>query len=79
MDRVNQLVMAGRPFREAYQEVARQIRQQTFVPEEKLTHTHEGSLGNLCLEDIQRKMNERMGSFPFDRMDNAFRQLLEDS
>ena len=79
VDRVNQLVMAGRPFREAYQEVARQIRQQTFVPEEKLTHTHEGSLGNLCLEDIQRKMNERMGSFPFDRMDNAFRQLLEDS
>jgi argininosuccinate lyase len=78
VDKVNQLVMAGRPFREAYQEVARQIRQQTFVPEEKLAHTHAGSLGNLCLEEIHQKMNERMGSFPFDRIDNAFRQLLGD-
>ena len=78
VDRVNQLVMKGTPFREAYQEVARQIRQQTFVPGEGTPHTHEGSIGNLCLEEIKRKMEERMGGFPFEKIDHAFRKLLED-
>jgi argininosuccinate lyase len=78
VDKVNRLVMEGMPFREAYQEIARQIRNKTFTPEEKIEHTHEGSLGNLCLEKIQQKMDERTGSFPFEKIDNAFRRLLED-
>jgi argininosuccinate lyase len=78
VDKVNQLVMKGIPFREAYQEIARQIRNQTFTPEDKFIHRHEGSLGNLCLEEIQQKMDARLESFPFDKIDNALQKLLED-
>jgi len=78
VDKVNQLVMGGMPFREAYQEIARQIRNHTFTPQDKIVHTHEGSLGNLCLEDIHKKMEKRMESFSFDKIDNALQKLLED-
>ena len=78
VDKVNQLVMGGMPFREAYQEIARQIRNHTFTPEDKIVHTHEGSLGNLCLEEIRKKMDTRMESFTFDKIDNAMQILLED-
>lgn len=78
VDKVNQLVMKGIPFREAYQEIARQIRNQTFIPEDKIAHTHEGSLGNLCQEEIRQKMDKRLGSFGFDKIAQALQKLLED-
>jgi argininosuccinate lyase len=78
VDKVNQLVMKGVPFREAYQEIARQIRNQTFTPEDTIVHSHEGSLGNLSLEDIRQKMDTRLKSFSFDRIDNALQKLLEE-
>jgi len=78
VDKVNQLVMKGIPFREAYQDIARQIRNQTFVPEDKIVHTHEGSLGNLCQDEIRQKMDVRMNSFNFERINQALEKLLED-
>jgi argininosuccinate lyase len=78
VDKVNQLVMGGKPFREAYQEIARQIRNQSFTPEDRIEHTHEGSLGNLCLEEIHQKMDGRVDLFRFDKIDNALQRLLED-
>jgi len=78
VDKVNKLVMGGTPFREAYRQVASQIRNQTFTPENSIEHSHEGSLGNLCLEEIRQKMDERMGSFPFEKVNNALQKLLED-
>jgi argininosuccinate lyase len=78
VDKVNQLVMEGMPFREAYQEIARQIRNRTFVPEDRIKHSHEGSIGNLCLEEIRQKMNDRLALFRFDRIDAAYRKLLEE-
>jgi argininosuccinate lyase len=77
VDKVNKLVMEGMPFREAYQEIARQIRNQTFTPEDSIVHTHEGSIGNLCLEEIHKKMDTRMASFNFDEIDNAIQKLLQ--
>jgi argininosuccinate lyase len=76
VDKVNQLVMGGMPFRDAYQEIARQIRNDTFTPEDKIVHKHEGSLGNLCLEEIRKKMDVRLESFSFDKIDNALQELL---
>jgi argininosuccinate lyase len=78
VDRVNQLVMKGMPFREAYQEIARQIRHQTFTPEDTIAHSHEGSIGNLSLEEIKQKMDTRLKSFNFDQIDNALQKLLEE-
>ncbi|MCK4852948.1 MAG: argininosuccinate lyase [Bacteroidales bacterium] len=77
VDKVNQLVMSGIPFREAYQEVARQIRNNDFTPEEKIEHTHEGSLGNLCLEEIRKKMDKRLEEFRFEAIDMAYKKLLQ--
>lgn len=56
VEAVNELVVKGIPFREAYQQVAKQIEDGSFVPPKELNHTHEGSIGNLMLEEIQERM-----------------------
>jgi argininosuccinate lyase len=52
---VNQQVGKGVPFREAYRDVAEQIKKGTFNPEKQVEHTHEGSIGNLCNDKIREK------------------------
>jgi argininosuccinate lyase len=78
VDKVNRLVTGGMPFRDAYREIARQIQNREFVPNLKFEHTHEGSIGNLCLEEIASKMEERIQGFGFERMDDALKALLQD-
>jgi len=56
VEAVNELVVKGIPFREAYQQVAKQIEDGSFAPPKELKHTHEGSIGNLMLEEIQERM-----------------------
>ncbi|HMQ47126.1 MAG TPA: argininosuccinate lyase [Saprospiraceae bacterium] len=56
VEEVNRLVMEGKPFREAYQMVGQQLAEGRFVPPKALVHTHEGSIGNLCLAEISAKM-----------------------
>ena len=55
VEAVNQLVNKGVPFREAYQQVGNAIEngQFHFDSSKGLHHTHEGSIGNLCLEEIR--------------------------
>lgn len=53
VEKVNKLVLAGMPFRDAYREVAGQIENKAFEAEKTLQHIHEGSLGNLCNETIK--------------------------
>lgn len=57
---VNDKVAAGMAFRDAYNEVSEEIENGTFKPDKKLDHTHIGSLGNLCNEQIQVKMEKAM-------------------
>lgn len=52
---VNQLVLEGMPFRDAYVEVGRRIEKGEFEIPSKLIHTHEGSLGNLCNDEIEKR------------------------
>ncbi|MFC2112355.1 argininosuccinate lyase [Bacteroidota bacterium] len=77
VDKVNQLVAGGMPFRDAYQEVAQQIRNKTFSTELTFEHSHEGSMGNLCLEEITDKMNDRLKAFGFETKNTAYKALLE--
>ena len=77
VDQVNRMVANGVTFRDAYQEVAQQIRNKTYSPDQKFEHTHEGSIGNLCLDEICNKMNERMKAFDFNKIDTACKALLE--
>jgi argininosuccinate lyase len=57
VEEVNKLVQQGVPFRDAYKTVGKQIQDKTFSPQRKVSHTHEGSIGNLCLNEITAKMN----------------------
>ncbi|PKP44735.1 MAG: argininosuccinate lyase [Bacteroidetes bacterium HGW-Bacteroidetes-13] len=56
VEEVNNLVQQGMPFRDAYKTVGKQIQDNTFSPQRKVRHTHAGSIGNLCLNEISVKM-----------------------
>lgn len=60
VESVNDLVRGGMPFREAYREVGNRIEAGTFAfdPSQPLRHSHEGSMGNLCLEEIRCEMEK---------------------
>jgi argininosuccinate lyase len=63
VDTLNELVSLGMPFRDAYKKMAQEIEAGTFEPKKDIKHTHEGSLGNLCLKDIREKMEAVISSF----------------
>ncbi|KQC31037.1 argininosuccinate lyase [Flagellimonas eckloniae] len=62
VDTLNELVTNGMPFRDAYKKMGTEIEAGTFTPKRDIEHSHEGSLGNLCLEGIQKKMNRGLDS-----------------
>ena len=76
VEAVNKLTLEGVPFRDAYREVARQIATGEFVPDKNLRHTHEGSIGNLCLSAIAAKKEAILKSFNFSLVHNAIEALL---
>lgn len=58
VDALNELVAEGIPFRDAYKIIGQKVEQGTFQSPKKTTHTHEGSINNLCLEEIKKKMDD---------------------
>ncbi len=73
---VNKLVMQGVPFRDAYKQIGTQINAGTYEPTKEVNHTHAGSLGNLCLDEIAEKMVNVLESFEFEQIDAAYQELL---
>ena len=65
VEKVNELVQSGTPFRDAYRQVAREIEDGKLETPSKINHTHEGSIGNLCLPEIESKFNAVVKSFDF--------------
>lgn len=65
VEAVNELVNKGTPFREAYQQVGNLIDKSDFRfdYQNKLNHTHEGSIGNLCNDAIIKEMSEVLDRF----------------
>lgn len=61
VDTLNELVARGIPFRDAYKIVAEQIEKGTYTAPEAISHTHEGSINNLCLDHIRKKMKQESG------------------
>jgi argininosuccinate lyase len=76
VERVNELVLAGEPFRDAYRIVGKEIADGTYTPNRTLQHTHEGSIGNLCSDQIEGMMNELLARFEFERVAQALRKLV---
>lgn len=74
---VNDLVLNGMPFRDAYKKVGLDIDKGDFHPDQnKVAHTHEGSIGNLCTAEIKTKMEKSISKFDFEKVDKALIQLL---
>ncbi|WP_044402736.1 argininosuccinate lyase [Lacinutrix sp. Hel_I_90] len=55
VDNINTLVAQGMSFREAYQKIGSEVQKGTYTPDTSKQHTHVGSIGNLCLEEIRAK------------------------
>jgi argininosuccinate lyase len=74
---VNELVLKGVPFRDAYKQVGEDIEAKRFVPnQDKVAHSHEGSIGNLCLAEIRTKLEFAISKFDFKEIDKAVEALL---
>ncbi|UBM61409.1 argininosuccinate lyase [Candidatus Sulfidibacterium hydrothermale] len=63
VESVNKLVQQGKSFREAYQIVGKKVLDGSYIPDRDIHHTHEGSIGNLCNNEIVKKFN-RFYSLP---------------
>ena len=77
VEEVNRRVLAGVPFRDAYKQVGLEIEAGQFVPNKEVHHTHEGSIGNLCNEQITQLMESVLQGFSFDRVNQAEQSLIK--
>lgn len=76
VEEVNKLVNSGMPFRDAYKKIGMDIEDGNFIYDTALHHTHEGSIGNLCNEEIKMQMQKIIASFPFSKIHKAVEGLL---
>lgn len=79
VDSVNELVMQGVPFRDAYKMVGKQVEEGNYEPPKNLQaqKAHEGSILNLCNERISEMMDTTIASFRFESIRNAIDALLK--
>jgi argininosuccinate lyase len=76
VEEVNRLARGGMPFRDAYKKVGLDIEAGNFSPTKEVHHTHEGSIGNLCNDEIAVLMQKVIDGFNFDVMQQAEQRLL---
>jgi argininosuccinate lyase len=62
-EEVNRLVKQGIPFRDAYKAVAEMVKNSSFSRTSVSDYVHEGSIGNLCNEEIAALFEKRMKDF----------------
>ena len=80
VDLVNQLVIEGVPFRDAYIQVGRSVEDGTYkVPEAtEINNPHEGSIQNLNTKEIKGLMSKAISDFNFEKVHQAIASLLKD-
>ncbi|MEQ9304578.1 MAG: argininosuccinate lyase, partial [Marinoscillum sp.] len=74
---VNQLVLEGMPFRDAYKEVGRRVEDGTYQADRNIKHTHLGSVGNLGNDRIQAKITRELGKFGFEKVSEHLARLVK--
>lgn len=76
VEEVNKLVLQGVPFRDAYKQVGMAIEEGRFTHTNEVNHVHEGSIGNLCNDQIAAMMQQTLGKFGFEKVTTAIKSLL---
>ena len=76
VEEVNRLATEGMPFRDAYKKVGLDIEAGTFTPDKNVHHTHEGSIGNLCNDQIAALMQKSYDEMNFAKANDAINKLL---
>ena len=79
VDAVNNLVMQGTPFRDAYKIIGAQVEDGSFTPpslEEAGRRPHEGSIGNLMNDKIVANMQTAVKDFHFEKYHVAIQKLI---
>lgn len=77
VEEVNKLVLQGVPFRDAYKKIGLGIEAGEFTYDTKVHHTHEGSIGQLCNDQIQANMKKTVAGFKFEAYHQAIDDLLK--
>ncbi len=77
VEEVNKLVLQGIPFRDAYKKIGLDIDNNAYTYATDVNHTHEGSIGNLCNEQVERMMKEQIVGFKFQNVHTAINDLLK--
>ncbi len=75
VEKVNELVLEGVPFRDAYKQVGEMVEKNEFVPGNKISHVHEGSIGQLCNKEIFQKWKMIKDRFPFGKIEEKYSVL----
>ncbi|MCD7961978.1 MAG: argininosuccinate lyase [Rikenellaceae bacterium] len=73
---VNKMVLSGVPFREAYKRIGMDIEEGKYVADKAVSHKHEGSIGNLCTDEITALMDNVSEQFKFYEADKAEQSLV---
>lgn len=76
VEAVNEEVLKGVPFRDAYKKVGGEIAAGNFKVPARVNHTHEGSIGNLCNDKIAELMNQVLAGFGFEQVEEKLQVLL---
>ncbi|MDQ6756902.1 MAG: argininosuccinate lyase [Bacteroidota bacterium] len=77
VEEVNKLVSKGMSFRDAYKKIGLDIEKDNFNYQTKITHTHEGSIGNLQNAQIKKMMENILQQFNFTKVNAALQQLIQ--
>jgi len=78
VEEVNRLASNGMPFRDAYKKVGLDIEAGNFTPDKQIHHTHAGSIGNLCNDQIEALMQKTVDEFSFSKVEQAVKALVSD-
>ncbi len=76
VEEVNKLVLSGMPFRDAYKKVGLDIEEGKFTHSTKIAHVHEGSIGNLCNEEIAKEMKKVVALMPTEKVAKQLNILI---
>lgn len=77
VEETNRLVLQGVPFRDAYKQIGLAIERGEFDPERQVNHNHEGSIGQLNLDEIKAMMEKAVSGIEFGAWGKAIEKLVE--